>query len=631
MQRAGLFAIGLMAGCAGDPVGVTLPPVLEVWSEVEGEVYAEAEAIAVGPGRAATVFVGDGERRLTFRRGPDTVRTPPLEGPAVRLDPFLRAAGFSPTPTVTRTASAYAPPEFEVLAGGWIGGGRFWPAIRRSGLDVRWEAGATADAGVWVFLFRPPDGPVRLGLAETDPGGDDEGVTISPEAPVRGRVAVGVDAAEPVPVEIRLVVDDVVTGLRVAQGWSGQGSALEAPSGFGPGIGLAAHVGWPDAGATLGLGRTHRLPPEQPTVLLPGPVALEPMAPEPRTSPPEARPLEGAPGAVYWTPPDGVDFWGVIFEDGEGCTPGRHAAFEAPTSAFVERPALLADAALLRGAVGGFSLAAALPAFESARGPVPQMLGAVEFDGRRGYALAGVDACAREDSRAGSYAVLPADVAPCAETAPTALLLVDTCGRTLAPPALDASGAAASPLRCGRWAGDVLVDGTGRALRTRSIRLPDGRPAYRVDHPDGDRVLVPGAPATSTAPADMPRGRWYTGVVTTHLERPDFPGVPLLGTETRLDGQAMTGGIEGEIAGTGRLTLHWPGAVRIGRLAASPRGAGVFVVRPWVDACPDAPASATVETFAAAGRAGIVYAESIDGPPVAGAATRRVLTARLWR
>ncbi|MCK6571130.1 hypothetical protein L6V77_08490 [Myxococcota bacterium] len=626
------LVLWLSSGCSGDPVYVDLSPVLEVWSEVEGEVIAAAEAVPVGPDRVARVFVGDGNRRLTFRKGADTVRTPPVIGPSVRLDPYLRAAGMAPTSLQVRTATVALEVGETVVAGGVVGGTRFWPAVRRSGIDVRWEAGTGAEGGVWVFVVRSAAGTLRLGRqAAGQPG---ETVTVTPGAPPTERIAVGVDSAEPAAVEVVLMIDGVVTALPVASGWASRGTAIESPAGFGPGVELVARLGGAES-ATAVLGEVFILPSERADVLLPEPGGtLEPMAPEPRPFPPDARPLEGEPGAIFWSPPPSSAFWGVALEDADGCVPGRHVAFERPETTSVERPELLRGSALLRGVVGAFTLGVSVEAFDAAPDVPPLLLGPVGFSGRAGYVRASTDGCGTPVVTAGTYAVLDADAAACSSSDGVATLFVDACGRTAAPPGLAPGEDGPERLRCGRLLATTFSDAASATYRVRSTTLPDGRDALRVDHPDGDRVLVRPAPVAEVAPPGLPRGRYRLGVVTSHLERPDFPGVPLLGTETRIDADAGSG--EAILTAGGHLTLNWPGAARLGRVSTGETDAGPWPVRPWADACPDAPATARLARVAPRSAeqgadAVIEYLETASGPPILGGPTRRVVRARFRR
>ncbi len=605
-----------------------LSPVLEVFSEVEGEVYADAEAFAVGPGRSATVYVGSGDRRLTFRRGADTVRTPAVDGPAVRLDPYLRAAGLTPTPLLVRTAVVDAEPGVDAAAGGWVGSTRYWPAVRRSGAGaVRWEAGGWPGTGSWVMVFRTPQGDVRLGITESR---DADAVTrVVPEPPPTQRLAVGVEGTVAVPVEVVLVVDEIVTDLVVARGWAGDGGALDVPADFGPGVALAARLG----GEAAWAGRTFVLPRKAGSVLLPAPESgLAPMAPEPRPMPSEARPVTGTPGTVYWTPPAEAGLWGVALADADGCVPGRHVAFARTDEAAVEVPVLLRDASMLSGVIGAWFLGASLSAFDATGAPPPDLFGPVGFAGRRGFVRGSSDGCPADAQRAGTYAVFGADTEPCAGDGPLGTLAVDTCGRTSAPLALAPAGTSGDPLRCGDWRGDVLTDAEGRAFRVRERLLDDGRTAFRVDHPEGDRWLVPIVePSGGGLPAGLSRGRWRGADVTTHLERADFPGVPLLGTQVRLEPDAAGTTGEAEIGADGRLRLRWPDALRIGRLASEGTEGPPWAVRPWFDACPALAATATLDAAATADLDTLVYVEVAPGPTVLDGPTNRVLRARFWR
>ena len=151
---------------------------------------------------------------------------------------------------------------------------------------------------------------------------------------------------------------------------------------------------------------------------------------------------------------------------------------------------------------------------------------------------------------------------------------------------------------------------------------------------NGRNVLVRPAPVAEVAPPGLPRGRYRLGVVTSHLERPDFPGVPLLGTETRVDADAGSG--EAILTAGGHLTLNWPGAARLGRVSTGETDVGPWPVRPWADACPDAPATARLSRVAPRSAeqgadAVIEYLETASGPLILGGPTRRVVRARFRR
>lgn len=608
------------SGCTADPVSVERSPFIEVYAEASGEVEAAGRRFEVGPDAPVRIFVGGGSRQLVFHRGETHVLLPDVDGPSVRLDPFLRAAGLPPDAATTWRVEPEPVPELAVAAA-VVARGRGWRAIALD--DGLFEAAGPPGDGLWLATWSTGGRAVALGRG-TGAGG---------AAPAQlprttrgtGLLELAYDSDVPAWAEVLPVVEDVPVPLPLASGLVSRNRGLSLPARWGDDISLAVRlrvrsVGQPAPDAD----RIFALDPTATSVLLPE-LALAPMAPQPAGDLAGARPVGGSPPEVAWTPPDTTSFWGAVFTDLDACAAGTWWVFGPSDAEALPVPEALRDAGLLSGGLWAFELATPIETLTAADGRPPGLADWTSSAGHAGLMRGPLSGCDVGEAPTGLFGLVGDDDDPCDDAAVRATVVVDGCGRVvLQRHRLD--DAALESLRCGRWQGSVFTDARGRAFPVRAES--GGR--YRIAHPDGDWRLLPGGaePAVPVPPAGV-LGIFTRVAVEAHLERPDFPGEAILGSHRPdFTGEGRDGPFL-EIRPDGTVHAAWSGVDLRGRLDASVGERGPWPVRRQPHVCTTTSASTTLT----AGADGVTVALRTrhPGPDLQGAPTVQILTATFAR
>ncbi len=608
------------SGCTAEPVSVERSPYIEVYTEASGELEAAGRRYEVQPGAPARIFVGAGSRRLVYHRGETHLVLPEVDGPSVRLDPFLRAAGVPPDADTTWRVEPEPVPELDVAAA-VVAGGRGWRAEAVGG--GTFEAPGPPGDGLWLVTWSRGGRAVALGRGAGAGGAAPAQLPRTTRG--TGHLEIAYDSDIPAWAEVLPVVDDVPVPLPLAGGLVSRTRGLSLPARWGDDLTLAVRlrvrsVGQPAPDAD----RIFALEPAATSVLLPD-LALAPMAPQPAGDLTAARPVGGSPPAVTWTPPESTSFWGAVFTDPDACAAGTFWVFGPSDAEALAVPEPLRDAGLLSGGLWAYALATPLDTLTAAEGRPPGLADWTSSAGHAGLMRGPLAGCDAGEGPTGVYGLVAAADDACDDAAVRASVVVDACGRVvLQRHRLD--DAALESLRCGRWQGDVFTDAQGRAFPVRAES--GGR--FRIAHPDGDWRLLPGGaePAVPVPPTRV-LGVFTRVAVEAHLERPDFPGEAILGSHRPdFEGEGRDGPFL-EIRPDGTLRAAWAGVDVRGRLDASGNERGPWPVRRQPHLCTTTTASSTLT----AGADGVSVALRMrhPGPDLQGAPTVQILTATFAR
>ena len=588
-------------------------------------------SVDVEPDVPVRLFVGAGSRRLRFLRGDVTIELPEVDGPSVRIDPFLRAAGLRPDPQTTWRVTPEAVAGFEV-EGAVVANGLAWPAVRVDETNAsRLEAAGPAGDGLWVVAWRASGragGPVDA-LAWDEGAGGASPKTLGRHVVGRGALRVAYDGVGEAWAEVLPVLDDVPVPIPLASGRVGRERALVVAADWGPEVGLAVRlrvrgVGdpTPEVDRLYALGRGVR------SVLLPA-TPLAPMGPTPEEDPGTASPLSGTPPSVAWVPPDLAAFWGVTLEDTQGCEAGRYWVFGGPEVATLPLPAGLARAGLLVGGVWAYELAAPLDAFTAADARPPRLANWTSAIGRGGFVRGAVDCESRVGPAGpqGRFGLISSGAAPCDEASIRAAVATDACGRLILEP-VRAGDVALDALRCGHWGQGSFTDAAGLTYRVRPASGPGRAAGFSISHPGGSWLLYP---LLESPEVPVPRGdilgNWMHIQVDEHLERPDFPGQALLGTQSPNYTGAAGEGPFLQIRSDGRLDAAWPGATVRGAVDTGATDRGPWPVFGAIRLCAATAPSTALQMSAS----GLTLRVTTPGPERLARPTVRILTATFSR
>lgn len=612
---------GLAAlGCTAEPVTVERSSFLEVYSEAAGQLEAAGRRYEMGADAPVRIVVGTGSRRLVFHHGETHLVLPEFDGPSVRLDPFLRAAGVAPEATTTWRVVPEPIPDLDVAAA-VVAGGRGWRAVAVG--DGIYEAPGPPGDGQWLVTWSRGGRAIALGR------GAGAGGATAAQLPrtVRGsgRLEIAFDSDSPAWAEVVPVVEDVPVPVPLAGGLVSRTRGLALPARWGDDVTLAVrlrvrNVGQPAADAD----RIFALDPAATSILLPD-LALAPMAPQPAPDLTSARPIGGEPAEVNWTPPESTAFWGAAFTDPDACAAGTWWVFGDADAESLALPAAMQDAGLLSGGLWAFSLATPIDALTAAEGRPARLADWTSSAGHSGLMRGPIAGCDARGAPVGLFGLVAANDDPCDDASVRASVVVDACGRVvLQRHRLDDTSLEA--LRCGRWQGEVFTDATGRAFPVRAEA--GGR--YRIAHPEGDWRLIPGGTEPAVPVPDARVLGVFTRVsVEAHLERPAFPGEALLGSH-RPDflGEGRDGPFL-EIRPDGTLRAAWPGVDVRGRLDMTEGDRGPWPVRRRPHLC----ATTIPSTTVTAGADGVTISLRVKhpGPDLQGAPTVQILTATFAR